>query len=41
MVPGRVYRVDLPGGDRNVTRLMLKCRALGQYAVSVDVLARK
>ena len=41
MVPGRVYRVDLPGADRNVVRLMLKCRALGKYAVSVEVLARK
>jgi hypothetical protein len=41
MVPGRVYRVDLPGGDRNVVRLALKCRALGQYAVAVDVFARK
>jgi hypothetical protein len=41
MVPGRVYRIDLPGGDRNLVDLQLKCRALGQYAVSVEILARK
>ena len=41
MVPGRVYRIDLPGGDRNIVDLRLKCRALGQYAVSVEILARK
>ena len=41
MVPGHVYRVDLPGGDRNIVQLHLKCRALGKYAVSVQVFARK
>ena len=41
MTPGRMYRVDLPGGDRNVVKLHLKCRALGQYAVSVQIFARK
>ncbi len=41
MVPGRVYRIDLPGGDRNIRQLHLKCRALGSYAVSVEVFARK
>ncbi len=41
MVPGRVYRIDLPGNDRKVVRLTLRCRALGQYAASVEVLARK
>jgi hypothetical protein len=41
MTPGRMYRVDLPGGDRNIVKLHLKCRALGQYAVSVQIFARK
>lgn len=41
MTPGRMYRIDLPGGDRNVVKLHLKCRALGRYAVSVQIFARK
>lgn len=41
MTPGRMYRVDLPGGDRNIVKLRLKCRALGRYAVSVRIFARK
>ena len=41
MVPGHIYRVDLPGGDRNLVDLRLKCRALGQYAVSIGIFARK
>jgi len=41
MVPGRVYRIDLPGGDRHIVQLHLKCRSLGSYAVSVEIFARK
>lgn len=41
MTPGRVYRIDLPGGDRRIVQLHLKCRALGQHAVSVEIFARK
>jgi hypothetical protein len=41
MTPGRVYRIDLPGGDRNIVKLHLTCRALGQYAVLVQISARK
>jgi hypothetical protein len=41
MVPGHTYRIDLPGGDRNIVDLRLKCRALGQYAVSIGIFARK
>lgn len=41
MTPGHVYRIDLPGGDRRIVQLHLKCRALGQRAVSVEIFARK
>lgn len=41
MYPGRVYRLDLPGGERNVVKVTLRCHGLGQRAVSIDVLARK
>ena len=41
MTPGRVYRIDLPGGDRNVVKLHLTCRSLSRYAVNVQIFARK
>jgi len=41
MNQGRVYRLDLPGGDRNVVRVGLACRALGDRAVTIEILARK
>ena len=41
MTPGRVYRIDLPGGDRNVVKVRLTCRSLSRYAVNVQILARK
>jgi hypothetical protein len=41
MMPGRLYRIDLPGGDRNVVKLHLACRSLTRYAVNVQILARK
>jgi hypothetical protein len=38
---GRVTVLDLPGADRNVVKINLACRAVGDYAVSIEVLARK
>lgn len=38
---GRVTRLDLPGGDRNVVSINLACRAVGDYDVTIDILARK
>lgn len=38
---GRVTVLDLPGGDRNVVSLNLTCRAVGDYDVTIDILARK
>jgi hypothetical protein len=37
----RMYRIDLPGGDRNVTRLTLKCRAEHGRTVAINVYANK
>jgi hypothetical protein len=37
----RMYRIDLPGGDRNVTRLTLKCRADHGRTVAISVYANK
>ncbi len=39
MERGRVYQVDLPGAYRKVTRLGLVCHALGDAAVTIEVLA--
>jgi hypothetical protein len=41
MMPGRLYHIDLPGGDRNVVKLHLICRSLTRYAVNVLIVARK
>jgi hypothetical protein len=38
---GRVRRVDLPGGQRNVTGVVMACRALNRNAVTVEISARK
>jgi hypothetical protein len=37
----RMYRLDLPGGERNVTRLTLKCRAEHGRTVAINVYASK
>jgi hypothetical protein len=41
MEQGRTYRIDLPGGNRTIMRLAMKCRGLGQREVAIEVLARK
>jgi hypothetical protein len=41
MQQGRVYRIDLPGGERNIVRLALLCRPVGAPTVAVEILARK
>ncbi|HWA88929.1 MAG TPA: hypothetical protein VG889_02765 [Rhizomicrobium sp.] len=38
---GRVKTVDLPGGNRNVTRLNMVCSAVNRNQVTVEILARK
>ncbi len=38
---GRVTVIDLPGRDRNITRLDLSCRAIGGRNVSIEILARR
>jgi len=38
---GRTYRVDLPGTERNVTRLVLKCRAEHGRSVAINIYANK
>jgi hypothetical protein len=34
---GRIYRIDLPGGARNVVGLDLVCRAIGAPAVTIQI----
>jgi hypothetical protein len=41
MEQGRVYRIDLPGGERNIVRLAMVCRPVGAPGVAVEILARK
>jgi hypothetical protein len=41
MMPGRVYELDLPGNDRNVTRIAMTCQSLVDKGVTVEVMARK
>ncbi|MGH6872169.1 MAG: hypothetical protein ACREHE_11745 [Rhizomicrobium sp.] len=36
-----VYRIDLPGNTRNVTNLALRCHALGQYNVTINIYGNK
>jgi len=38
---GRVTVLDLPGADRDVSSINLACRAVGDYAVSIEILMRK
>lgn len=38
---GRVKSIDLPGGNRNVTRVNLTCSAVSRNAVTIEILARK
>jgi hypothetical protein len=38
---GQSYRLDLPGGDRNVTQVILTCRAAGGHSVTMEILGRK
>lgn len=41
MDQSRMYGLDLPGGDRDVRRLDLLCRGLGQRSVTIEIFARK
>lgn len=41
MDQGRMFQIDLPGGDRNLVRLDLLCRAVGAREVQIEILARK
>lgn len=38
---GRLRSVDLPGGNRHVVNVVLKCRAVNGRAVTVEILGRK
>ena len=38
---GRMNVYDLPGRERNIERLYLRCRALGGHRVSIEIFARK
>ncbi|HTQ14044.1 MAG TPA: hypothetical protein VMH86_09225 [Rhizomicrobium sp.] len=38
---GRVYSIDMPGNTRNVTDVAMRCHALGQYAVTIDIYGNK
>ncbi len=40
MREGQMTRVDLPGDVRNVTRLDLRCHAVGRQAVTIDIYGR-
>jgi hypothetical protein len=41
MQQGLPYTIDLPGDTRNIVRLNLICRALGQQGVTIAIFARK
>jgi hypothetical protein len=41
LVRGTTTQVDLPGGERNLVRLTMRCHPLNSYAVSIQVLGRK
>lgn len=41
MTRGSTYKIDLPGDQRNVTNVVLRCHALGQYAVTVNIYGDK
>ena len=38
---GRMDVFDLPGHHRDITKLYLRCRAVGGYHVSIEVFARR
>ncbi len=38
---GQTYKLDLPGGDRYVTQVVLTCRAEHGHAVTMEILGRK
>jgi hypothetical protein len=38
---GQMAVYDLPGHERNLTKLYLRCRALHRYQVTIEILARK
>lgn len=38
---GQMVVLDLPGGDRDVTKLSLSCRALNRNQVTIEILGRK
>jgi hypothetical protein len=38
---GRLYQVDLPGNQRDMVRIEMTCRGIGQRAVTIQVLANR
>jgi hypothetical protein len=38
---GRVTVYDLPGNERNISKVFLRCRAVSGYRVTIEVLARR
>jgi len=38
---GRITVYDLPGSERNITKVYLRCRALDGYRVTIEILARR
>lgn len=41
LMAGQTYKIDLPGGQRNVTNVVMRCHALGQRSVTISVLGNK
>lgn len=41
MERGRLETFDLPGRHRNVSKLYMRCRALGDWRVQIEVLTRR
>ncbi len=37
---GRMVEIDLPSGERNLSRVALNCRAVGDRDVTIEILAR-
>ncbi|HEX3808371.1 MAG TPA: hypothetical protein VHW02_01630 [Rhizomicrobium sp.] len=38
---GQFYQVGLPGNQRNVTNVVMRCRALGQRSVTISIMGNK
>ena len=38
---GRMQVYDLPGRRQNITKLYMRCRAVGDYRVAIEVFARR